>query len=313
MSTERNIAAEIEVIPDVVVHHGKEMTGKLSTTIITEPLGFDSMRIVWNELAVNSPSATIFQSHEWLSLWWKHFSLPNDQLSVILVYDEQRLVGAAPCYFRTARLLGKGIQRKLMLIGSGEAFGKSFGFFFDDGPSDFLDFIALPGYENVVCHKFLEHTQTEYDCLEFLNIHEIGIVSSYLVPMMTVQGIRARITQADMCPYLSVPDSMESYLQSIAPGTRRKFSRLTRTIEQEKLFSIHSALTTNDAQELLEYLIDMHQHRWNRMGYPGLFAKPHFSAFFRELIGILFDQGQLWCKAIRSHGSTVAEIGRAHV
>ncbi|GAA4431793.1 GNAT family N-acetyltransferase [Bremerella cremea] len=53
------------------------------------------VRCNWQRLWDSTPSATFFQTLEWLQIYWKHFG-EGKQLRVLLVLDDHRLVGVVP-------------------------------------------------------------------------------------------------------------------------------------------------------------------------------------------------------------------------
>jgi CelD/BcsL family acetyltransferase involved in cellulose biosynthesis len=63
-------------------------------------------RAQWNRLADRSPSATIFQTFEWLEAWWRVFGSP-DRLRVVLLFDGDTLVAAAPLMTYDVRAYGR--------------------------------------------------------------------------------------------------------------------------------------------------------------------------------------------------------------
>jgi CelD/BcsL family acetyltransferase involved in cellulose biosynthesis len=63
-------------------------------------------RARWNALAERSPSATIFQTFEWLEAWWRVFG-GDRRLQVVLALDGDALVAAAPLMTHRVRAYGR--------------------------------------------------------------------------------------------------------------------------------------------------------------------------------------------------------------
>jgi Protein involved in cellulose biosynthesis (CelD) len=68
----------------------------LLVSVVTEPAGLAALRQEWGDLWQRCPSATPFQSPEWLMPWWDVFA-PGD-LRVIAVHENGELAGLAPLY-----------------------------------------------------------------------------------------------------------------------------------------------------------------------------------------------------------------------
>ncbi|MEU1147931.1 GNAT family N-acetyltransferase [Streptomyces sp. NPDC005863] len=56
---------------------------------------FEALAEPWSRLYRSCPAATPFQSHAWLSSWWRSYGVPG-RLRVLLVHDGGRLIAAAP-------------------------------------------------------------------------------------------------------------------------------------------------------------------------------------------------------------------------
>ncbi|MFD4635229.1 GNAT family N-acetyltransferase [Streptomyces sp. NPDC058284] len=56
---------------------------------------FEALAEPWGRLHRSCPAATPFQSHAWLSSWWRSYGRPG-RLRVVLVRDGGRLIAAAP-------------------------------------------------------------------------------------------------------------------------------------------------------------------------------------------------------------------------
>jgi CelD/BcsL family acetyltransferase involved in cellulose biosynthesis len=65
-------------------------------SVITEPTGFAALRPQWQELWQCCPSATPFQSPEWLMSWWDVFA--PGSLRVVAIREHGELTGLAPLY-----------------------------------------------------------------------------------------------------------------------------------------------------------------------------------------------------------------------
>jgi len=67
----------------------------------------------WDALWRDCPGTSVFQHRGWLGAWWAAYGTPNN-LRVVLVREEGRLVAAAPLYLRK-----RGLLRVLTCVGTG--------------------------------------------------------------------------------------------------------------------------------------------------------------------------------------------------
>src|SRR5690349_1080294 len=87
----------------------------LLTEWITAESDFWALESSWRTLAERSSAATVFQSWEWVSAWWRAFG-HGHSLRVVVVRQGDRLLAAAPMMVR--RLAG---IRLLEFLGAGRS------------------------------------------------------------------------------------------------------------------------------------------------------------------------------------------------
>jgi CelD/BcsL family acetyltransferase involved in cellulose biosynthesis len=268
-----------------------------------------SVREEWNNLVTES-SSTIFQTYEWLSTWWDHFGKQHGRaLQLLLIYDNQRLVGIAPLFVKTGYLFGRPAYRCLCLAGSGDAFNRSYGMFLDDGPSDYLDMIVHPHYTQAVAQhltEYLKNNSTTFDEIELLNLPQGSFIHTSLLPAMRMSGFVCTVTEADECPRLTMNSSVEELLRSLNASTRRRLSQAMKAAAEKTIFALHPPTSRADVIATLDELMILHQRRWRKMGYPGLFSKKEFSDFQFAITRAFLPNGWIYIKRAVAEGRTVA-------
>jgi CelD/BcsL family acetyltransferase involved in cellulose biosynthesis len=281
----------------------------LTIDIVSKVETFSSLMQEWTTLAESS-TATVFQTHEWLFLWWKHLGAGNGRLLRILLFRyEGNLVGIAPLFQQTSSFSGIRFNQRVCLMGSGSAFGVSSGMFLDDGPSDYLDFIVRPGFEEEINSAFIKHIVEYadiYKTIEFVNLKPKGFIYSSLLPLLIKHGMSCKISQADICPYIAVPSSVENYFKQLSPGVRRRLQQARNAAAEKTLFATSQPDTREKYHQALDELIRLHQQRWNTIGYPGLFSDERFKHFQHDVIDAFLEKGRVWCKMAAANGKCVA-------
>jgi CelD/BcsL family acetyltransferase involved in cellulose biosynthesis len=286
---------------------------RLAAILVDGEEQFLALRDDWNALAGRA-HATIFQTHQWQHAWWKRFRRRSGQsLHIVLFYEERRLIGIAPFFLTSVRFAAIPCYKQLRFLGSGEAFFHSFGLFLDDGPSDYLDLIVEPGYELAVCESLLEYVRKEgnIDGLGLVNLRKDGPAERALRPLLEGRGLSYRVTDGEVCSSVAAPRTMNGYLQELGSSERRRFSQaLNASQGSSALYAIVESRTREEIDRDLSNLIRLHQKRWNKLGYPGLFNDQRFLAFQRDVMSEFHDAGWLLSKSAWSTAGNTYIAGR---
>jgi CelD/BcsL family acetyltransferase involved in cellulose biosynthesis len=271
----------------------------LKIVLINSWSDFSGVELAWNRLVENS-NAHIYQTHSWLSSWWKHYSNPkSDSLSILIFYHEEEIIGIAPFYIQGDSLFGKTFYRRLCLLGSGNAFNKSFGMFLDDGPSDYLDIIIKPKYEKICSEalsNYLVANSKLFDEIILLNVREDSNIYNHLLPELQQKGLSSKISHADICPYVTTPSSVENFLNEKNQSVKRRLVQSWKAGKEGTIFSVRTVSSHDEYDKSISYLIKLHQNRWNKIGYPGFFANKQYKKFFNDVIIKFFQNNWLWFK-----------------
>jgi hypothetical protein len=113
------------------------------------------------------------------------------------------------------------------------------------------------------------------------------------------------IARWEPCPTVDLRAANErggDVLSILTSNTRYQIRRSIRAfgqVEGEWAESVDQAL------DILDELIRLHQKRWRDVGQPGAFASERFTAFHRSLVKQLFPQGAVLLYRIRSGRETI--------
>ncbi|MBI4553683.1 MAG: GNAT family N-acetyltransferase [Candidatus Latescibacteria bacterium] len=285
--------------------HG-EPPSRLTIDVVREIEEFSALHDEWNAI-VTASSATVFQTFEWMFLWWKHFGAdPARALHLLLFRHDGRLVGVAPFFLETHTFAGVLLHRRLRLLGCGVVHDGASGLFTEYGSTDYLDIIGLPDYETSITHHlavYLQRSSALYGEVEFVNVPQESLVVRTLVPQFDRQGVPYTLTRLDVCPRLNVPSSMEVYLRGRGSRVRHSLEQARKTFTDATVETIYSPEAVQGA---FHDLVRLHQQRWNRLGYLGLFANSRFQRFQEEVARVFLERGWLWFQRVQMNGQTIA-------
>lgn len=279
----------------------KNGRGEIRAELIDDEEKWINIAGRWEHL-VKIAGAPVYMSFEWLSCWWKHFGKhPKRKLFIITIYRDSELMGIAPFYLGESSIGPVTLQRRLHLMGSGVNRNELLGFVEDYGYSDFLDVIAHPDFKKTVAKYLiaaLKKIRTNIDVACLQHISDDSFVNTEMLPRLKKQYQLHHLEQADVCPFLTLPGSMDVYLEELGSSSRRR--RFRKNLKPAgKKYSVEEASSPEMVQNGLKLLHKLHQQRWNRLGYPGLFFEDGYFDFLKEITEIAHRKGWLWFKMTR--------------
>ena len=256
--------------------------------LITKPEEFFSLCTQWNLLVERSVSGSFSSLWEWLTTWLEYYGDIVDSLLVILVYDDNELIGAAPFFIhQTKGPLGRNTQ--IRFIGTGEQENI-------EVASEYLDLLAIPGTEQTVCEivrDALFKTQTDWDQLTVENVLENSVFMQFFVPNIRQLEYRCESIETGQQYSVSLPQTWEHYLSSLRRSVKDKILYSRRKITKRGQLSIETVTQEQDRCRTIETLRRLHSEQWSRKRLVGAFASTEFNSFHNEVTKHLADKGLL--------------------
>lgn len=274
---------------------------EISTELVNSDNGFDALKREWDTL-VELADAHIFQSFEWQRLWWKHFGGKN-RLHIIVFRKKEELIAIAPLYLERVSLLYKFSFWKLNFIGSSVPAGNSTGVFVDYSPTDYLDLIVRPEYEDHIAELFLlylEKAGDQFNQVNFDEVSEESFLIRKVVPAMEKRNWSLKKIRQENCPRINLPDSMEEYLLELSGKVRYELRYSKRAVTEKELFRVETPESLESARRMFDEFVRLHQMRWNSQGLPGIFADQNYLEFLSDVTDAVFKRGWLRMKIVKT-------------
>jgi CelD/BcsL family acetyltransferase involved in cellulose biosynthesis len=280
----------------------------LTVRVRTDQKDLDSLETEWKSLTYKSDQL-LCMSYSWVTCWWKHFGRhQNRSLYLVTVYDDAKLVAIFP-FYKGSTVVGKYIlQDRLQLLGSGGSPNEQLGFNDDYGISDFLDLIVDPEYNDAVAKVFVSQLDGAVfggNQITFHQVRDDSFVMKHVYPLLkrTNRKIQCEITDVCYSVNLHQAKNFTDFVNSSKSSARRRFRQTLKSNGTEDGYTIEVPENNDHVSLMISNLISLHQHRWNKLGYPGAFHDTRFKSFFEELCNTAYDEGRLWIK------QTVDECG----
>jgi CelD/BcsL family acetyltransferase involved in cellulose biosynthesis len=255
---------------------------------ITRFEALEAIRPEWSALFERCPTATPFQSPEWIISWWRHFG-GGGELWAILLRSDGRLVGLAPLFIQQG---GERNIRQVQLIGT--------------GITDYLDpiidpEIVLSGAERIFAH--LASHRSKWDLCDF---QELRPDSPFLQASVD-HGLQLRRGRQGASPVVRLAETVEAFQAALSPHHRRNLRQAKKRLEEA------GGIERERADEarwpaFLEALFQLHRARWEERKLPGVLADSGIQRFHREAAAGLQRRGALRLFGLRHKGEIAAVI-----
>ncbi len=253
---------------------------------------FCALKDEWNALAAEHVR-TVFMTHFWLEEWWRAFGAEH-QMWVLLAREHGALVGILPLMLSA----GPFGARKLQFMGAGEV------------TPNHLDLIAAPDNRCRILQaviSYLCRCAGEWDVLELDKMPEDSQSVAALRSGLRTHGLRSRAAISATCPYAEFSGSFEEYLRSRGSKTQEGFRYAKRRIVKDFPDTrLGIAQTGEEVQLLMRRLVELHQQRWLRKGYPGAFAGRRSTGFHYAVAQKALQSGNLRLYYLKTGNDIIA-------
>jgi len=270
---------------DISVNGKKQ--DRLTCTIIRDEKEFQELEGEWDQLVAKA-DGTAYSTFQWLWLWWKYFGKhQNRSLCIITLRKQGKLICIAPFYIGSTSVMGLCMQRRMNLMGCGTSKTESFGFYDDYGRSDFLDIICHPDYQDEAAQSIFELMNDEkfiqnVDVLRCSQVSDKSFIINHLLPLFKKEGKEYKVIQSDVCPYIKLPKSFDEFLKSCSSNTRRRLRQSLRAIGEVEGYSVQTVSSEDELEKYATKMAEIHQNKWNNLGYTGAFWDTRFAPFLKE-------------------------------
>lgn len=244
--------------------------------VISDSFAFLNLQPSWEALRQGCPNNTPFLSWAWHFTWWQIYAKPGDQLAIILILKDEQLVALAPFYLSHPNYHA---TTNLRFIGTGEACHEAV-------VSEYLDILVQCDVSNCIYELIAEQVQLlkpAWDRAEFPNLlpnSHIEKLGRFLTPHVKFQRIRRGQRYR-----VVLPKRLDNYLASLEKNTRKRIERNQRRLSRlgQARFQWHET-SSQDCEEALSLLADMHRERWSERLGQTIFDAERFTRFHDLLL-----------------------------
>jgi CelD/BcsL family acetyltransferase involved in cellulose biosynthesis/glycosyltransferase involved in cell wall biosynthesis len=252
-----------------------------------------ALRAEWDALFARCESATVFQSHGWLSCWSAH--LRRGDLALVVLRRGARLIGVAPFFVWTDPFGA----RVLSLMGA--------------GVSDYQDVLFEDGAEREclrALEEWLDASRSRWSRVEWSELRDGSplLRASALAPREWC----ARRSEQDVCTGLALEGDPDRVLERcLPPGMLRRVRYARRRADREGGCAIVHA-DTRTFSRLFEALERLHSSRRHMRGERAALEDASVRAFHRRAAEALLSEGRLLLFGVEIGGELAAVLHGVH-
>lgn len=248
------------------------------------------LELTWRALQEEDENATPFQTWEWNEAWWRHLG-QRCRARILLFYSEdgKEPVGLAPLCIE--KYLNTPLRR-LMWLGTGH--------------SDYLGFLARPGYENEVARSLLNYLSTSPYGWHLADLQQLKVSSPLLASELVSSS--ACTSLMEPCPYLTLPPRWEELTQRIGKKLRFNIGYYERLLRRSCSDTAITMATGETLEGSMKALFTLHQHRWNAKWLPGVLGNRKVQAFHMEVAHRFLERGWLRLHTLKADSALRAVI-----
>lgn len=245
----------------------------------------------WTELVDRCPTASVFQTPEWVSAWWKHFG--TGRLVVLTVHHDQRLTCLAPFVAGSERRFGVRLNTLAL---AGEPMADRLGLLFDpafDGLCTAARAVVerLPSFDLIRMAELTMHGPEEAAMLD------------------EARRVRAPVALRawSRAPVLRLDRSWEEMERAYPRALRTRLSRARSKQKQAGGWSFRRWQPGPlELGPLLEELRALEDLSWKGESRVGIFSTPRSRDFVREVSDKFARRGWLDVATLTANGALVA-------
>ncbi len=235
---------------------------------------FFSLEPAWRKLYNLQEMRRPFQSWEWMKAWVEIYGSAVEP-AVLLVRDENEIVGIAPFYFDEQ---GRGPFRGRVLRFLGDRIVST----------EFQDILAPSGYLNIVWWQILswllQSASLKWDFLFLDDMLETAPSAQILRQLSQKLGLSFHRTRKNVMPVLQLDRNWDRWVKM---HPNRDFISMTRNranrLRKKRDVRVRLIQAPEEFTDAVEIFFNLHQKNWTSRGLPGSFATEEKREFFRRI------------------------------
>ena len=244
---------------------------------------FYELKHEWDQVLQRSKDKNIFLTWEYLSTYWKHFG-KGKTLTILCIEDKGKIIAIAPLRqsrYNFAGKLGYNVIEPLGYRG-----------LVPEG-ADYTG--LLLGEREEDCFKLILNYLVEHNGWDFIYLMDVPQTS--VIPGLIAKVSKTvpfEIEEGSVCPYISLPDSMDIFLKELSRKFRKELGRCMRNLEKDyHKVKLKRYNEIGPVEEAMKIHFELNQKRWKSKNMLGTFNTQEVRNFYIDVAKLFADNGWL--------------------
>jgi CelD/BcsL family acetyltransferase involved in cellulose biosynthesis len=241
----------------------------------------NDFEIDWNQLVSHSLDNNPFLTYEWLTSWWKQYGKGR----TLKLFTANNREGApfliAPIMYSTYKRFGIKLRKAE---------------FVTTPDSDYNTFLVT-NYEgatkalNPLIESIMEDL-TDADSFRLSDVPENSYTAK-LLENVNLNGLGTNRSVINTCPYVTLPNNHEIYLQTLGPHMRKSLKRCERQALKDYKVEFIKYDKIGNVKEAMKIFFELHQKRQSQKGETGLFDESANRTFHLDVANAFAEKDWL--------------------
>ena len=262
------------------------------TEVVRDYSAFLTLETEWNEAVEHAQIPHPFLRHEWVRTWWDSFQ-GNRELHIIIVRDDERIVGIAPLMRESAIVYGLPVRRLTLLAN-------------DHTPR--TEFVVAGHNDHTyrAIWSTLRKDIDQWDVLQLTQLTHTSPTMARIRHIAAAEGLPIGTWKSSDSPYLELAGNWDTYWASLPAKFRSNVrNRLTR-LKQIGEPGLEILTDKASITAALEDAWRLEASGWKDREGTSICSDPAVQMFYTRLVERAADHGWLRLLFLTAGGKRIA-------
>jgi CelD/BcsL family acetyltransferase involved in cellulose biosynthesis len=267
---------------------------KLTVEKIDRLDAFQALKGEWDELLARCPQRTPFLTHDWMTIWWKHFGV-GKELCTLVLREDGRAVAIAPLMKYWGRFYDRYVKLPARVIETMANYH-----------SNRVDLIYAESHYEYLA-KLWEYllAQKGWDFLRLYPVPAESPTVAGLRRLVTHQGLRATFLPDQTSPYLTIQQEWDEYTRQLPYQVKRKIRKGER-LKSDADLKIEMFTHDVDVDTVMRQMFEVADKGWAGEARTAISSTEQLRGFYVDLARLANQQGWLFMGLLKAGEQPIA-------